>query len=173
MALFVCVIYMFGLMEDKKQLRDGILRLHVVGASNSAEDQAVKLLVRDAVLSELQDVTECAQSKDEALSLAAERMVQLENAANRVLEEKGFADRATVTLAAEEFPTRQYDTFSLPAGVYDSLRVTIGPGGAWCFLGCVWVRRPAMWQIRQPVQAFRTVLVERSLGSRTMRCGFI
>ena len=62
-------------------------------------------------------------------------MDELEQAANAVFQAEGFSDRAVVTLTREEFPTREYDTFSLPAGVYDSLRVTIGSGEGrnwWC-----------------------------------------
>ena len=128
-------VYMGSLASDKKQLSDNILRLHVVGASNSEEDQTVKLLVRDAVLAAVEDVTEGTKDKVQAEKMLSGKLEKLEQAANRVLKEHGFSDRATVTLGKEAFPTRQYDTFALPAGVYDSLRVTIGEGAGhnwWC-----------------------------------------
>jgi stage II sporulation protein R len=128
-------VYMSSLASDKKQLSNDILRLHVVGASNSQADQAVKLQVRDAVLTAVEDVTSGADNKEDAEKLLSENLQILEQAANDVLVEQGFSQRATVSLKKEEFPTREYDTFSLPAGVYDSLRITIGEGQGrnwWC-----------------------------------------
>jgi stage II sporulation protein R len=134
-ALLAAIVYMGGVIRDKKQLSDNILRLHVVANSDSEADQAVKLQVRDAVLEVVDDLTANADSRDAAETVIRGRLDELEQAANAVLRAKGFSDRAAVTLTREEFPTREYDTFSLPAGVYDSLRVTIGSGEGrnwWC-----------------------------------------
>ena len=134
-ALLGAAVYMGSLFADKQQLSNEVLRLHVVANSDTAEDQAVKLQVRDAVLSVVEDVTANAKSKEEAQAMLASELETVESAANAVLEAQGLSDRARVTLAREEFPTREYDTFSLPAGVYDSLRVTIGEGKGhnwWC-----------------------------------------
>lgn len=135
LALAAVLIYSGTLIRDKRQLHDGILRLHVVADSDSPEDQAVKLKVRDAVLNVVEDVTADAKNRDEAVARIQEKTDELERVANRVLDAEGVADRATVSLMEEEFPTRVYDTFVLPAGVYDSLRITIGSGEGknwWC-----------------------------------------
>ena len=134
-AVVTCAVYIGSLASDKAQLSNDILRLHVVGASNDEADQAVKLLVRDAVLTAVEEITAGADSKEEARVLLADHLQTLESVANQVLAEQGITDRATASLGREEFPTRQYDTFSLPAGIYDSLRVTIGQGEGrnwWC-----------------------------------------
>ena len=92
-------------------------------------------MVRDAVLKPLEDVTAAAHNKDEAETLLKSKLEELESTANAVLDAEGVKDRANVTLTAEEFPTRIYDTFTLPAGIYDSLRITIGSGEGhnwWC-----------------------------------------
>ena len=128
-------VYMASLVSDKKQLSNDILRLHVVGASNSQADQAVKLEVRDAVLQAVEHMTVGVNNKEEAEQCLSENLHTLEMAANAVLQKHGFTDLATVSLRKEEFPKREYDTFTLPAGVYDSLRVTIGEGTGrnwWC-----------------------------------------
>ena len=136
LAAFLTVfVYMGSVISDKKQLSDGILRLHVVANSDSAADQAVKLQVRDAVLETVDALTAGTDSKEAAQVVLAANLEKLEDAANAVLEEQGLTDRASVTLTAEEFPIREYDTFTLPAGVYDSLRITIGEGAGhnwWC-----------------------------------------
>ena len=124
-----------GLLADKAQLRSDLLRLHVVGASDSAEDQAVKLRVRDAVIASLQDGLQDLTDLDQAVSYVQEMIPALEETADRVLEKAGFSDRVKISLALEEFPLRVYDTFSLPSGVYQALRIVIGEGEGqnwWC-----------------------------------------
>jgi stage II sporulation protein R len=133
--LFGAFVYMGSLASDKMQLSDDILRLHVVGSSNSEKDQAIKLMVRDAVLAAVEEITEGAINKEEVERCLQEHLQTLETVANAVLEEQGLTDRASVTLMQEEFPAREYETFTLPAGVYDSLRVNIGQGNGrnwWC-----------------------------------------
>lgn len=137
-VLSLCVlslVYMISILSDKQQLNQQILRLHVVANSDSQADQAVKLQVRDAVLAVVDEVTAGADSKKEAQRLLEQNLTGLEAAADRVLEQAGSSDRAKVTLCQEAFTTREYDTFTLPAGVYDSLRITIGNGEGqnwWC-----------------------------------------
>lgn len=124
-----------ALMNDKSALSNNLIRLHVIANSDSQEDQMVKLKVRDAVLEEIRGITEIAADRNEAYSLLTERLPGLQETANRVLQAQGSTATATVELGEEAYPTRQYDTFSLPAGVYDSLRITIGDGEGqnwWC-----------------------------------------
>ena len=135
LSVVAVVLYMGTVVRDKVQLRENVLRLHVVANSDSDEDQAVKLKVRDAILNEVEAITATAGSKEEARELLRVNLSVLEQAANTVLEAEGSGQQAGITLEREEFPRRQYDTFTLPAGVYDSLRVTIGEGTGrnwWC-----------------------------------------
>ena len=134
-ALLAAVVYMGSIAADKKQLSEEILRLHVVANSDNVRDQSVKLQVRDAVLAEAETITTGAETKQQAQELLSAELSRIEMAANAVLDEEGITDRARVTLDKEEYPKRYYDTFTLPAGVYDSLRVTIGEGEGqnwWC-----------------------------------------
>ena len=55
LLLVVVSVWLGGVLADRQRLREDILRLHVVGASDSAEDQQVKLRVRDAVLATLEE----------------------------------------------------------------------------------------------------------------------
>ena len=134
-ALIVGAFYVGCVYADKQELQDRVLRLHVVAASDSEEDQEVKLQVRNALLTELETILDEAASKEEAQELIETELDWLEQVANEVLQECGVSDVAEVTLDREKFDTRYYDTFTLPAGVYDSLRVTIGDGEGknwWC-----------------------------------------
>ena len=134
-AAVVACVFIWGIAADSRELREGLLRLHVVGASDSKEDQEVKLLVRDAVLDSLEeglgDLTDPAAAYD----YVARMLPKVKDAADRCLQEAGFSDTAQVSLTEEAFPTRDYDTFSLPAGVYKALRIVIGEGEGknwWC-----------------------------------------
>ena len=134
-ALTVACIWLWGIVTDSGVLRENLLRLHVVGASNSQEDQAVKLQVRDAVLGSLEEGLRDMTDPQEAWDYVSRMLPQVEAAANRALAAAGFSETVQVSLTEEAFPTREYDTFSLPAGVYKALRVVIGEGEGknwWC-----------------------------------------
>lgn len=129
------IIEYTGIARDRKLLSDGLIRLHVVAASDSEEDQKVKLQVRDAVVGYVEQALSHAMSVEEAKAWLHENLPGIEAAANDVLRRLGFTQNAKVTLQREAFPVRHYDSFSLPSGVYDSLRVTIGEGQGqnwWC-----------------------------------------
>ena len=117
---------------EQQRLSAKLIRLHVVANSDSAHDQAVKLEVRDAVSAAAKALLDGAEDPRAAL---AGRLDAVADAAAARLRELGEDLPVTVRLGKERFPTREYDTFSLPAGVYESLRVTIGAGKGhnwWC-----------------------------------------
>lgn len=135
LALAGAMLYFGTVISDKKQLRDSVLRLHVIANSDSQADQEVKLKVRDAVLEEVNGHLDSAMTKQQAREVLDGKLKELEEVANMVLRQEGMTDIATVTLGREEYPTREYDTFTLPAGVYDSLIVSIGEAKGqnwWC-----------------------------------------
>lgn len=133
--LAAALIWTAGLIRDRNLLKEEMIRLHVVGASDSEEDQAVKLQVRDAVLASLGADLGHLTDGDAAVAYLQEQLPKIEAAANGVLEAAGFSDRVRVSLDMEAFPTRFYETFALPSGVYRTLRVVIGTGEGqnwWC-----------------------------------------
>lgn len=115
-----------ALQRQQIVLSEKLTRLHVVANSDSSQDQAVKLQVRDAVLA-------AAQGLDR--QQLAQALPEICHAAQSCLDRLGQSQRIRVSLCRERFPTRVYETFSLPAGVYHTLRVTIGEGEGhnwWC-----------------------------------------
>lgn len=120
--------------SEQRELSSKLIRLHVVGNSDSAEDQAAKLKVRDAVYVYVEHLLEGTQSREEAEKRIKNDIEVISWQADRAAKSAGQKG-ASATLAVESFPTREYDTFSLPAGDYTSLRVTIGEGEGenwWC-----------------------------------------
>ena len=134
-ALLAALVWGGTVIADRQRLREELVRLHVVAASDSEEDQALKLQVRDAVVESLQEGLADVADVDQAKAYLQENLPKIEAVANQVLQAAGCEDVATVSLAVEEFATRVYDTFTLPAGIYESLRITIGEGEGhnwWC-----------------------------------------
>ena len=133
--LLISFVWTGSLIGDRARLRRELIRLHVVAASDSREDQAIKLRVRDAVVESLRDELKNLKDADQAKAYLQENLPKIEAVANRVLQEADCKDRAKVKLCVEEFSKRVYDTFSLPAGLYESLRIIIGDGAGqnwWC-----------------------------------------
>jgi len=125
------------LARDKQFLRNQMIRLHVVGASNSAADQEIKIQVKNAILCCLEEIMPDASNCNTIKAFLAKNLETLETVANDVLQSAGSEEKARVTLKQEPFPARNYDTFMLPSGVYESLRICIGAGEGknwWCVI---------------------------------------
>ena len=124
-----------GLLAQQQALADKLIRFHVVADSDDGADQSRKLAVRDALLKELEPMARSARDRDQMLSAVEQALPALRQRAEDTLRAMGCADSVTVRLGKELFPTRVYDTFTLPAGTYTSLRVSIGSGQGhnwWC-----------------------------------------
>ena len=121
-------------VHGEEEIYSQTIRLHVLANSDSEEDQAEKLLVRDAVLAYLEDSLAQSGSYDSALSAVGDH---LEDIRKRAEESLGNKYAVRVELGREKYPVRQYENYSLPAGEYTSLRVLIGEGEGknwWCVL---------------------------------------
>ena len=139
LACFLAIAYMvfcFGtVLFDRLALNENLIRLHVVANSDSQEDQSLKLQVRDAVVEKLQKTMENFPTMEDAKAYLQDHLDELETYVNQVIRNLGFSDTAQVSIGRETFDKRDYDTFSLPAGYYESLRITIGEGQGknwWC-----------------------------------------
>jgi len=116
-------------------LRENVLRLHIIANSDSQSDQALKLKIRDAVLAEAGDLFLGVGELEKAERKASEHLDDFTRIANRVIKENGFDYTAQVSLGDCFFETRHYDTFSLPAGNYRSLIIKLGRAEGknwWC-----------------------------------------
>jgi len=128
----LCAALLTGVAAQSAQrsLTDSLLRLHVIAASDSGEDQARKLAVRDAVLECLRPALENTADRDGVEARTAALLPELRNIAARV-----GGTEASVSLETRFFPTRDYGSFSLPAGHYRALCITLGEGAGqnwWC-----------------------------------------
>ena len=111
-----------------------VLRFHVLANSNSAEDQALKLAVKDYLLEQLRPH---AASKEKAQDYIMQNQEELEEKAEAFMRELGYSYGAKVRLENCAFPRRVYGDVVFPAGTYDAVRVLIGEGEGrnfWCVL---------------------------------------
>ncbi len=135
-GLVLCLlISLCGFYGRCTGVRESVVRLHILANSDSAEDQALKLKVRDAVVEAAAGWLDGAADADEALALAEQRLPQLKAVAQQTVIDAGYDYSVDATLCTMYFTTRQYDTVTLPAGVYEAVRFTIGRGEGknwWC-----------------------------------------
>jgi len=139
-ALFLLAI-MFCLLlageRDAAAVREGVVRFHVVAESDSAEDQQLKLKVRDGVFSLIRNLFSDCTDREEALSTARENQDLLQREAERILRENGSREEVTVEVGSRFFPTKSYGALSFPAGNYQAVSICIGEAKGrnfWCVL---------------------------------------
>ena len=116
-------------------LRTNILRLHIIANSDSKEDQALKLKVRDEILEKTGNLFVETKNLSDAKEKAESSLEEFESIANQVILENGYSYTAKARVGTSNFNTREYDDFTLPAGEYPSLIITLGEGNGqnwWC-----------------------------------------
>ena len=114
--------------QQRQELTQKVLRLHIVADSDDPEDQAVKLAVRDALLTEYSQILAQAESLEEAEELANRLLPQMLDTARQTAEEQGCTLSVTGTVGAQSFPAVSYEGYTLPAGEYQAVRIQLGAG---------------------------------------------
>ena len=135
LALAVTILWGTASLGQQEELGRKVIRLHVIANSDSPEDQALKLRVRDRVLARAQEILEQSADMEQAEQALTAALPELTREARETLAAEGCAQPVQARLEPAEFPTKDYDGFSLPAGKYLALRVIIGQGAGqnwWC-----------------------------------------
>lgn len=137
LLLGLCAAMLWGAWSMQRQdaLARKMIRLHVIANSDSAEDQALKLEVRDRVLDFTTTVLQRSADMEDAQLRLREELTRIESIAQQEISAQGYDYQVTAQLASAEFPLKEYDGFSLPAGEYMALRLVIGEGEGrnwWC-----------------------------------------
>ena len=123
------------LLHEQEELADSMIRLHVVANSDSEEDQALKLAVRDRVLELAAGLYPAQATLEEARAVLSDHLDQLSRAGQQVVQEWGRTYPVSARLERCWFPTKAYEGFALPAGTYNALNIIIGEGVGqnwWC-----------------------------------------
>lgn len=137
-AFVLTVIYsMIPFQTECKEISDEVFRLHILANSDEDYDQQLKLKVRDKVLIYTESLFESAQSKEDAENLISKNLQNICNTAQKEVTDNGYDYPVTAQIIKMYFTTRTYESYTLPSGMYDALRITIGSGEGhnwWCVM---------------------------------------
>ena len=120
-----------------EEIPNEVFRLHVLANSDSEQDQALKLKVRDRLLLETSELFAGCQTKEQAMQVARENVAKLEQIAQQEIQRQGYDYSVKIGVENVFFNNRQYGGITMPAGRYDALQVVIGEGAGqnwWCVL---------------------------------------
>lgn len=123
--------------KDLDGISDNVLRLHILANSDSEEDQALKLKVRDAILAETSELFAECNSRLEVEQVALDNMDRIQAIAEKVIKENGYDYPVKCEITYMKFDDRTYDDLTLPGGYYDAVRITIGEAKGhnwWCVM---------------------------------------
>lgn len=129
--------YVSPFIQTSEKISEEVFRLHILANSNSDEDQQLKLKVRDSVLSESAQLFENAGSLEETISICNANIDRFQKTAEKCIKNNGYDYPVKVYVDKEYFNTREYDTFTLPSGIYNALKIEIGEGAGrnwWCVM---------------------------------------
>lgn len=135
LGLLAALLWGMWSLHGQQALADKVVRLHILANSDSEEDQALKLQVRDAILVRAEEILRDSGDRQEAEEQLREALPELTELARETVAANGYSYDVTAELADTVFPTREYEDFTLPAGEYLALRFVIGAGEGhnwWC-----------------------------------------
>ena len=121
----------------QQTISDKVLRFHVLANSDSEADQNLKLAVRDAVGSFMQEKLTAVENLEECELVVRQSLGEIEEAAAEIIAENGYDYDVTAELEHTSFPVKNYGSYTFPAGDYEALRIVIGEGSGhnwWCVL---------------------------------------
>ncbi len=133
----VLVLYIGYVLNLTSGIKDNVLRLHVVANSDDADDQRVKLSVRDRIIAEFSEVFDSCTSQAESIEIATEYEEKIQKVAEDELEKQGHRESVSVEIGKSYFPTKDYKNISLPRGTYTAVNIKIGRAKGqnwWCVM---------------------------------------
>lgn len=137
-AVILCIVFsLCGFAGNCAKVRDSVVRLHILANSDSAEDQALKLKVRDAVTEAGAGILDGVTTREQAESRLQAELPQLIETAQQCVYDEGFLYPVTAELTTMYFTTRTYDSGTFPAGRYHAVRFSIGEAKGknwWCVM---------------------------------------
>ena len=122
---YTCVCAISYANTVSNDLAESVFRLHIIANSDSKEDQDLKLLVRDNILSYMKEISTDVSSKEEAISLINCHLDDFYRIASDTILSEGYDYDVSLEVGNFDFPTKVYGDISLPSGMYDALRIKI------------------------------------------------
>lgn len=123
--------------RELADVSDKLVRLHVIGNSDSIEDQDLKRKVRDEIIKQMSPKFEGLNDVNQVKQVISENLGLIEDIAASVVENNNRTYGAKALLGNFDFPTKVYGNLTLPAGNYQALKVVLGNGEGqnwWCVM---------------------------------------
>ena len=136
-ALLAAAIFAGVKLAPASGAETDYLRIHVRANSNSQEDQAVKYIVKDAVVEFITPYAAQCVDKQSAMQVIGGILKEIKQVCDKTLKANGFNYTSKAGVRAEDFPTRNYGDLTLEAGLYDALIIELGTGTGdnwWCVI---------------------------------------
>lgn len=142
-SILICMCGCTSPLRNKEDVynyddvKDILIRFHVIANSDTEEDQNLKLKVRDEVIKYLYPYLKESTSLDESRNILNENKNEVNNIAKKVIAENGYSYSVNTTLSRENIPEKTYGRITLPQGNYEAFRVIIGDGEGhnwWCVM---------------------------------------
>ena len=139
---FLLFIYIFVSAQNyvtaiSGNISEAVFRLHVIANSDTSEDQSLKLKVRDSLIKYMNTICSNCNTKQEAISIAKKHQSEFQKIAEQTIQNNGYNYSVKINIDNFYFPTKNYGDISLPAGLYDALKVEIGSAKGqnwWCVM---------------------------------------
>ena len=139
----------YQLQQTQLEIAEKVLRFHVRANSDSREDQALKLKVRDAIGTLMQRRLVGVDQLDECSRIVNENLAEIIDTAEKTVRQEGYTYPVTAQVATVEFPQKTYGNYTFPAGAYQALNVVIGSG-----------RGQNWWGVMYPNMCFHDAVYE-------------
>ena len=138
LILLLAVLFIAVLPTDAEaKIYDDTIRLHILANSDSEDDQKLKIEIRNLLLEKYGEKLSASKTFNEALEISSRLINDMEDDVSKWIKERGYTYAVKITLTEEWYDTRNYESYTLPAGIYSSLRVIIGDGDGknwWCVM---------------------------------------
>lgn len=123
--------------EMQGELAEQVFRFHVLANSDSEEDQALKMKVKEAIIAYMKQELPESDSVETTKKWARENLVQIQQVAAEIIAEEGYEYSVKAEVTICDFPDKTYGDITFPAGEYEALRIEIGQAKGqnwWCVL---------------------------------------
>ena len=142
---FFTLLGVFAFSGQKKasadELQEGIaskiLRFHVIANSDSEEDQALKLEIKDVIVDYMKEILADAKNIEDTRAIAAAHTEEMKQIAEAYIAARGYDYPVDVFLGQRYFPVKSYGPYTFPAGEYEAVCVELGEHSGknwWCVL---------------------------------------
>ena len=136
-AVFAITLIFTYASESEINPSRKVLRLHIIANSDTDYDQQLKYAIRDRIVSETRELFADSNSLSETKQIANDNIEMFCSIVQLEIKQHGFDYNVSVSIGTQAFPATIYGNIMFPAGIYDSLIITIENGNGenwWCVI---------------------------------------